>query len=140
MSRLRVTVLAHDQGFTPLTWLAPFTACAFKARAKNVIAQILPEPQASLLTGTLDTTFDPGAGTNGEASAVAIQPSDGQVLVGGDFTTVDGSTHNRLARLDTNGNVDSAFNPDVNEAVLAIFVLQGFWKSRLIAPVDKPTQ
>ena len=121
MSHPRVTVLAHDQGFAPLMWLAPFTGCAFKARATptRVIAQVLrvPEPQASLLTGTLDTTFDPGAGTNGEASAVAIRPSDGQVLVGGDFTTVDGSTHNRLARLDTNGNVDSAFNPDVNEAV-----------------------
>ena len=53
MSRPRVTVLARDQGFAPLGWLAPFTGCAFKARAKNVIAQILPEPQASLLTGIL---------------------------------------------------------------------------------------
>jgi competence protein ComEC len=48
MSRPRVTVLARDQGFGPLGWLY-----AFKARAKNVIAQILPEPQASLLTGIL---------------------------------------------------------------------------------------
>jgi competence protein ComEC len=53
MSRPRLTVLARDQGFAPLAWLAPFTGCAFKARAKNVIAQILPEPQASLLTGIL---------------------------------------------------------------------------------------
>ncbi len=48
MSRPRVTVLARDQGFAPLGWLY-----AFKARAKNAIAQILPEPQASLLTGIL---------------------------------------------------------------------------------------
>jgi len=48
MSRPRVTMLARDQGFAPLAWLY-----AFKARAKNVIAQILPEPQASLLTGIL---------------------------------------------------------------------------------------
>jgi len=48
MSRPRVTVLARDQGFAPLAWL--FT---FKARAKSVITQILPEPQASLLTGIL---------------------------------------------------------------------------------------
>jgi competence protein ComEC len=48
MSRPRVTVLARDQGFAPLAWLY-----AFKARAKNVIAHILPEPQASLLTGIL---------------------------------------------------------------------------------------
>jgi competence protein ComEC len=48
MSRPRVAVLAHNQGFAPLGWLY-----AFKARATNVIAQILPEPQASLLTGIL---------------------------------------------------------------------------------------
>jgi competence protein ComEC len=48
MYRPRVSVLARDQGLAPLGWLY-----AFKARAKNVIAQILPEPQASLLTGIL---------------------------------------------------------------------------------------
>ena len=48
MSRPRVNVFARDQGFAPLAWLY-----AFKARAKNAIAQILPEPQASLLTGIL---------------------------------------------------------------------------------------
>jgi competence protein ComEC len=48
MSRPRVTVLARDQGFAPLGWLY-----AFKAHTKNVIAQILPEPQASLLTSVL---------------------------------------------------------------------------------------
>jgi len=48
MSRPRVTELARDQGFAPLAWLY-----SFKSRAKNVVAQILPEPQASLLTGIL---------------------------------------------------------------------------------------
>jgi competence protein ComEC len=48
MSRPRVTMLARDQGFALPRWLF-----AFKARAKSVIAQILPEPQASLLTGIL---------------------------------------------------------------------------------------
>jgi competence protein ComEC len=48
MSRPRVIVLARDQGFAPLGWLY-----AFKARARNVIARILPEPQASLLAGIL---------------------------------------------------------------------------------------
>ena len=50
MSRPRVTVLARDQGFAPFGWLY-----AFKARAKNVIAQTLrvPEPQISLLTNIL---------------------------------------------------------------------------------------
>jgi len=50
MSRPRVSVLARDQGFAPWAWLY-----AFKARATltRVIEQILPEPQASLLTGIL---------------------------------------------------------------------------------------
>jgi len=48
MYRPRLSVLARDQGFAPFGWLY-----AFKARAKNVIVQILPEPQASLLTGIL---------------------------------------------------------------------------------------
>ncbi len=48
MSRLQVRVLARDQGFAPLRWLF-----AFEAHAKNVIVRILPEPQASLLTGIL---------------------------------------------------------------------------------------
>jgi competence protein ComEC len=48
MSRPRVTVPTRNQGFAPLGWLY-----TFKAHAKNVIAQILPEPQASLLTGIL---------------------------------------------------------------------------------------
>ena len=57
MSRPRVNVLARDQGFAPLAWLAPFTGCAFKAHATltRVIGQTLrvPELQASLLTGIL---------------------------------------------------------------------------------------
>jgi competence protein ComEC len=48
MSRPRVSVLARAQGFAPFGWLY-----AFKARAKGVIAQIPPEPQASRLTGIL---------------------------------------------------------------------------------------
>jgi uncharacterized delta-60 repeat protein len=84
--------------------------------ARNNIARLTT-------TGALDTTFDPGTGTNDEVSAIAIQPSDGKVLIGGAFTTVNGAAHHRLARLNTNGSVDSAFNPDIGDgAVLAIAV------------------
>jgi len=48
IDRPRLSVLAHDQG-------SPILAAifAFRARARDVIAQILPEPSASLLTGIL---------------------------------------------------------------------------------------
>jgi uncharacterized delta-60 repeat protein len=58
--------------------------------------------------GTLDTSFDPGTGANSWVDAVAVQ-SDGKVLIGGDFTTVDNVACNRIARLNADGSVDTAF-------------------------------
>jgi len=50
MSRPRVSVLSRDQGFAPQAWLYAFRTRATRTR---VIAHILPEPQATLLTGIL---------------------------------------------------------------------------------------
>jgi uncharacterized delta-60 repeat protein len=66
--------------------------------------------------GTLDTSFDPDAGPAGpyngflRVAVVAVQP-DGKVLVGGDFSSFNGISRNRLARLNTNGTVDTTFVP-----------------------------
>ncbi len=84
MSRPRVTTLARDQGFAPLAWLY-----SFKARAKNVIAQILPEPQASLLTGILlgDDSGIPKSvqeafRTTGTSHVIAISGYNVTILIG----------------------------------------------------------
>src|SRR5512136_1995410 len=84
MWRPRVTVLARDQGFAPFGWLY-----AFKARAKNVIAQILPEPQASLLTGILlgDDSGIPKSvqdafRTTGTSHIIAISGYNVTILIG----------------------------------------------------------
>jgi uncharacterized delta-60 repeat protein len=87
----------------------------FNGSPRNNIARLTT-------TGALDTTFNPGTGTNNEIDAIAVQPSDGKVLIGGYFDSVNGVTHKGLARLNTNGSVDNAFNPDVIGAVLAIAV------------------
>jgi uncharacterized delta-60 repeat protein len=61
--------------------------------------------------GTLDTTFDPGTGLGPGlfwVSAIAIQ-SDGKILIGGDFTTFDGVARNNIARLNTDGSLDTDF-------------------------------
>lgn len=73
--------------------------------------------------GTLDTGFDPGA--NAPVSSLALQ-ADGRVLMGGEFTTLapngasTTTTRNRIARLNTDGRVDSAFDPNANGAVNAV--------------------
>lgn len=59
-------------------------------------------------TGALDNTFDPNSGANGRVRALA-QQADGTILVGGDFTLVNGQTANHFTRLGTDGSVDSNF-------------------------------
>ena len=61
--------------------------------------------------GTLDTGFNPGTGVSGgnsSVAALAVQ-ADGRVLVGGDFTAVNGQPRNGLARLTSAGAVDAQF-------------------------------
>jgi uncharacterized delta-60 repeat protein len=58
--------------------------------------------------GTLDTGFAVGSSFNNGAYSLALLPN-GQVLVGGGFTTYNGVTQNRLVRLNTNGTLDNTF-------------------------------
>ena len=58
---------------------------------------------------TLDLSFDAGSGMNGQVMTVAQQP-DGKTIIGGLFTTVRGGFHPYLARLETDGAIDSSFD------------------------------
>lgn len=62
--------------------------------------------------GSLDTGFDPGTGANNIVYAVALQ-TDGKIVIGGTFTSVDGVSRNRIARLNTDGSFDTGFDPGV---------------------------
>ena len=65
---------------------------------------------AASTTGVLDTSFNSGgAGFNDVVLAVAEQP-DGKILVGGRFTTYNGSNAGRIIRLNSDGSVDPTFN------------------------------
>ena len=60
--------------------------------------------------GSVDNTFQNGmAGANGIVTAIALQP-DGKVVMGGTFTSVNGVYRNYIARLNTDGSLDSAFH------------------------------
>ncbi|MCH8554088.1 MAG: T9SS type A sorting domain-containing protein [Schleiferiaceae bacterium] len=60
--------------------------------------------------GTLDSTFNPNANFNVKVNSLCLQP-DGKIIAAGDFTTFNGVTRNRIARLQANGNLDFTFNP-----------------------------
>ena len=61
--------------------------------------------------GTLDSSFNPGAGTNGTSVSIAVLQPDGKIIIGGDFTTCNGTGRNRIARLNADGTLDPSFNP-----------------------------
>ena len=50
-----------------------------------------------------------------------MQP-DGKILIGGSFTTVLGVARNNIARLNTDGTLDTAFDPNANTDVYSIAV------------------
>ena len=71
---------------------------------RNGIARLNPD-------GSLDTNFDPGTGTDMAVTTIVLQDG-GKILIGGSFTLVNGSSRNRIARLNANGSVDPNFDPE----------------------------
>jgi uncharacterized delta-60 repeat protein len=74
------------------------------AISRSNIARFLP-------SGNVDTSFDPDA-INGQINAIALQ-ADGKIIIGGKFTAVGGATRNHGARLNSNGKLDSGFDPNL---------------------------
>lgn len=58
--------------------------------------------------GSLDKSFNIGSGFDAPVYKLVIQP-DGKVLAVGSFTTYKGVSRNRIARLNTDGSLDTTF-------------------------------
>ena len=73
--------------------------------------------------GSVDTNFDPGIGPNDGINSMALQ-SDGKIVIGGDFTAVDGLNYNYVARLNSDGTLDTNFNISVgpDNSVFAVAI------------------
>ena len=76
--------------------------------------------------GSVDTTFNPNP--NSPVAKVVVQPN-GQIIAGGSFfefapnDSTQPITRFNVARLNSNGTVDTSFDPDLNAGVGAIDVL-----------------
>ena len=69
----------------------------------NHLARLNPD-------GSLDMAFSAGMGANDSVRAIALQ-LDGKIVIGGLFTNYNGVVLNRVARLNTDGSVDTSFTP-----------------------------
>lgn len=62
--------------------------------------------------GSLDMTFNTGTGADSNVTNLSIQ-SDGKIIIGGYFDLYNGTIRKRIARLNTNGSLDTSFNADL---------------------------
>ena len=60
--------------------------------------------------GSVDFTFNPGAGADQAVRSLAVQ-TDGRILVTGEFLSFGGVPYSHVARLNTDGSVDLTFDP-----------------------------
>ena len=71
------------------------------------------------VTGLADS-FNPNPHSSTDSNTtivtMAVQ-SDGKILVGGYFNTISGQARNHLARLNPDGSLDPAFNPNPNDSI-----------------------
>lgn len=115
----------------------------FNTRAGNLVFALAVQPDGKILVGgefttlggqsrtglgrlnpdgSLDTSFAPSlAGDSPGVSAIALQ-ADGKIVVGGVFTNLAGQVRNNIGRLNSNGTLDTTFNPNADWVVSALAV------------------
>lgn len=76
---------------------------SYKGTGINRIARLKPD-------GSLDTAFATGTGFDNVVSDVQPAATPGKIYVAGDFTSFNGTSVNRLARLNSDGTLDTSFN------------------------------
>lgn len=92
-------------------------ALAIDANGKIVVGGIYDEFHGTAIhgimrlnnDGTLDPSFDPGAGFDREVEKVLIQP-DGKILAVGFFHSYDGVARHRIVRINNDGTADLTFD------------------------------
>jgi uncharacterized delta-60 repeat protein len=103
-------------GFSFSDSLAPSSV---GGEVRNGVARLETDGRLDKTLGDLTIT-----GAMGTAViATAIQP-DGKILIGGLFDSVLGVARNNIARLNTDGTLDTTFDPNGNGAVFSIVVLK----------------
>ena len=109
---VKTAILQSD---TKIVIAGNFTA--YNGIMSNRIARVLPE-------GAIDPTFVTGNGFNNQVYALALQ-EDGKIIVGGNFTSYNGTAVNRIVRLSADGSIDASFNIGLGaDAIVEVLLIQ----------------
>lgn len=75
--------------------------------------------------GSPDASFNAGTASGGSNNSLVVEPlANGQLLVGGNFTTYNGMARNKIARLTATGDVDATFVPAAFAATVSRLAVQ----------------
>src|SRR5262245_24173474 len=94
------------------SFLRSLAACMFLLRMQDLLAQMSPATLPNLTVSM-----------GGEIFAIVAQ-DDGKVILGGDFTSVNGVRRTHLARVNPNGSLDVTWSPNP-DGVVSNLVLNG---------------
>jgi uncharacterized delta-60 repeat protein len=82
--------------------------------------------------GLFDNTFS-GTGANGPVHILEKQWTNNKILMGGDFTSFNGVSRNRVARLNFDGTLDTSFNPGAGaDAPVYAISWNSYWQTALL--------
>jgi uncharacterized delta-60 repeat protein len=89
--------------------------------------------------GSVDTSFNPGfgieGGTNKIVQSIKFQ-SDGKIIIGGDFTSYNGTLRRGIARINTDGSLDASFNAGFSASAFQISSLAIQSNGKIVAGSD----
>ncbi|MBI1176026.1 hypothetical protein GC207_01150 [bacterium] len=87
----------------------------YRGQPRAYIARVMPD-------GSQDATFNPGTGPSAPVRTVVVQ-SNGSVIMGGDFSTVNGFGRGYVARLGVTGALDMGFTAYLDGTVRALALM-----------------
>lgn len=87
-----------------------YFAILVKDNVGNKSMYALKQQSTIYSAGTIDTLFNPGTGADGTIYSMTIQ-SDGKIIIGGNLSSYNGISRNRIVRINPDGTIDTSFNP-----------------------------
>jgi hypothetical protein len=143
-------VLLTSTGARDTSWTSPVSTAAtdcvkwIKATSSGVyLGGRFSTPRNGIarvsLAGVVDAAFNPGTGVGTNMVNTGLLMDDGTLMIAGDFTSVNGLSRSRVARLTAAGAVDTNFapSPAFDSMVHALLRLPGSGYAHAVGAFNK---